>query len=143
MLTAKRKAVLGTILAGVLLLMTVGFLVLKPTGTTDLKRVQIIVVSQDGSEGFYETPTTAAFLQGAMDDTKDLTYQGRETAMGFILEEVNGERAVYDENKAFWGITIGGQFAEYGISQQPIADGDVVRIAYTMAVAEPDLPSAE
>lgn len=95
------------------------------------KAITIAVVNSLGEETVYSVKTDAQYLSGAMDEAEGLTYEGREGPYGLMVESVNGERAVYGENGAYWSFSVNGEYCNYGADQQPIEDGDAFVIAYT------------
>lgn len=97
------------------------------------KAVTIEVVSQDGSSKTYDVQTDAEYFQQVMDEADGLEYAYEEGEYGPMVEEVNGEIASYDENKAYWGFFVNGEYCNYGIADQPVEDGDVFQIVYTLA----------
>ena len=50
-----------------------------------------------------------------------------------MVDTVNGEKAVYEEDGAYWGFTVNGEYCNYGIAEQPVADGDEFEIVYTLS----------
>lgn len=94
------------------------------------KEITIEVIAQDGSSTVYEVKTTAEYLQGAMDEAKGLSYETAEDGMVMV---VNGVRADYVKDGAYWGFYVNDGYCNYGIDAQPIADGDAFRIEYTPA----------
>ena len=93
------------------------------------KEITIEVISKDGSSTVYEVKTDGEYLREAMDEAEGLAY---ELADGMVLT-VNGERADYVQDGAYWGFYVNGGYCNYGIDTQPIADGDAFRIEYTPA----------
>ena len=93
------------------------------------KEITIEVISKDGGSKLYEIKTDAEYLRGAMDELEDLTYELND---GMVMV-VNGERADYVLDGAYWGMYVNGGYCNYGIDTQPIADGDAFRIEYTPA----------
>ena len=55
------------------------------------------------------------------------------SGLGCMVTEVNGETAIYEENGAYWGFFVNGEYCNYGISDQPVNDGDAFSIVYTKA----------
>ena len=55
-----------------------------------------------------------------------------ETTDGMVMV-VNGKRADYVLDGAYWGFYVNGEYCNYGISDQPVNDGDEFRIEYTKA----------
>ena len=95
------------------------------------KAITISVVNSAGEETAYSLKTDAQYLAQAMDEAEGLTYEAAEGPYGLVIESVNGERAVYSESGAYWGFFVNGQYCNYGVSQQPVEDGDAFVIAYT------------
>lgn len=97
------------------------------------KSVTLEVVDSAGTVTKYEVETDAEFLQQVMDEAEGLQYSGTDGEYGMMIDTVNGEVASYDVNKAYWGFYVNGDYCNYGIAEQPIEDGDVFQIAYTLA----------
>ena len=95
------------------------------------KSVIIEVVNSENESVKYELKTDAQYLKEAMEDAKKdgLTYEVKD---GMVLV-VNGERADYNEDGAYWGFYVNGDYCNYGIDEQPVKDGDVFKIEYTKA----------
>ena len=49
------------------------------------------------------------------------------------IKEVDGEKAVYEEDNAYWGFFVGEEYAQLGIDQTPAEDGAVYKLEYTRA----------
>lgn len=95
------------------------------------KAITITVVNSAAQEKEYPLKTDAQFLRQAMDECEGLTYSGTEGPYGLMIDTVNGEAAVYEENGAYWGFSVNGQYCNYGVDEQPVEDGDAFVIAYT------------
>ena len=97
------------------------------------KEIVIKVVSKDNEVTTYEVNTDAKYLKEAMDEAEGLTYSGTEGQYGMMIDTVNGVRADYTLDGAYWSFLINDNYCNYGISEQPIEDGDVCSIVYTPA----------
>lgn len=95
------------------------------------KSITITVVNAAAQEKTFPLRTDASYLLQAMDECEGLAYSGTESAYGLMITEINGERAVYEENGAYWGFFVNGDYCNYGVSEQPVHDGDAFVIAYT------------
>lgn len=51
---------------------------------------------------------------------------------GLYVKKVNGILADYDLNKAYWGLSIGGEYAMTGVDSTEISDGGKYEMTYTM-----------
>lgn len=129
-----KKVILGVVaFIAVIAILGAVYYFTRPETSKGAKEVSITVVSEDGKKTEYEIHTDAEYLQEAMDDAKEegLTYSGTEGDFGLMVDTVNGEKAVFEEDGAYWGFTVNGEYCNYGISEQPVADGDKFEIVYT------------
>jgi hypothetical protein len=97
------------------------------------KDITIEVVMNDGNATVYEVNTDAQYLIEAMQEADGLTFEGEEGVYGMSVSTINGVRADYTLDKAYWGFYVNEEYCNYGISQQPVEDGDAFRIVYTLA----------
>lgn len=97
------------------------------------KTVYIEVVDAAESVDEYTVQTDAEFLRQVMDEADGLTYGGSESEYGMMVDTVNGVRADYTLDGAYWSFYVNGEYCNYGIDTQPVADGDVFSIEYTLA----------
>ena len=99
------------------------------------KSISIEVVNSEEESVVYELQTDAAYLAEAMEEAKEqgLTYEGEEGGYGLVISSVNGESAVYDTDGAYWSFYVNGEYCNYGVSEQPVEDGDAFEIVYTLA----------
>lgn len=100
------------------------------------KSITIEVMNDKQERTTYELNTDAEYLRQAMEEAEGLTFSGAESEYGMMVDTVNGVKADYNENGAYWGFYVNGDYCNYGIDDQPILDGDVFSIEYTVAVVE-------
>ena len=112
--------------------MVIIYFAARPKPVEGSKTVSIEVVSADASTKEYTVHTDAEYLRGAMEETEDLTFSGDESEFGMMVTEVNGEVADYNADGAYWAFYINGNYCDYGIDSQPVADGDAFTIEYTV-----------
>lgn len=93
------------------------------------KDVTINLIGKDGENTEFLLTTTADYLKDVMDEAEGLDY---ETTDGMVMV-VNGVRADYVLDGAYWAFYVNGEYCNYGISDQPVNDGDQFRIEYTKA----------
>lgn len=97
------------------------------------KAITIEVVDENGKETTYEHRTDAEYLNEAMEEIEDLEFEVTDGAYGEYLKSVNGVKAVFEEDNAYWCTYVNGEYGEYSLSTQPIEDGGVYGIVYTPA----------
>ena len=99
------------------------------------KAVTLEVVNSKEESVVYEVQTDAEFLIEIMDEAKEqgFTYEGEEGQYGLMITSVNGESAVFETDGAYWGFFVNDEYCNYGVSEQPVEDGDAFAIVYTMA----------
>lgn len=119
---------------GLLVILGVMYFVWKPETETGTKAVELMVVDSEGKETVYKLTTDGEYLEDVMKDAqeKGFTYSGEEGDYGLMIDTVNGEMASFEENDAYWGVFVNGEYANYGISEQPVTDGDQFEIRYTV-----------
>ncbi len=131
----KFKKILGICLGtlGILLLiggMVAAWIVFGAKPQTGEKEITIEVINSADESVVYELNTDAQYLRQAMDEADGLTYAGEEGPYGLMITTVNDERAVYEENGAYWSFYVNGEYCNYGIDEQPVLDGDAFVIEY-------------
>lgn len=119
------------ILAALVVVFVAAFFIFRAKPVEGEKNITIEVIDDKAASTVYEVNTDAEFLQGAMEDAEGLTFSGQDSEYGLMVEVVNGISAVYDKDNAFWGFSVNGEFCQYGVSQQPVTDGDEFEITYT------------
>lgn len=95
------------------------------------KAVTLEVISSAAEKTTYAVRTDAEFLQQAMEEAEGLAFSAYEGPYGMVITSVNGETADFNVDSAYWSVLVNGEYGNYGISQQPVHDGDVFTIAYT------------
>ena len=94
------------------------------------KEITIEVINSADESTVYELNTDAEYLRQAMDEAEGLTYDGTEGEYGLMISTVNGEVADYNVDGSYWSFYVNGEYCNYGIDTQPVADGDAFVIEY-------------
>lgn len=100
-------------------------------GDNTTKTINVKVIDDKGKTTEYSITTTAGFLRGALEQEK--LVEGEEGDYGLNVKKVNGLRADYDLDGAYWSFTKGGSYLMQGVDTTPISDGDVFEITYVKA----------
>lgn len=134
---SKSRVIIGIIaLVVVIAALAAVYFVFRAKPVEGSKAITIEVVNKAKEAKSYELRTDAEFLRQAMEETKDLTFSGTESEFGMMVETVNGETADFNTDGAYWAFYVNGEYCNYGIDSQPIADGDKFTIEYTVYTAE-------
>lgn len=129
---ANAKKILAAILIVVVVaVMGVIYLVFREKPVEGNKSITIEVVNSASETVSYKHNTDAEFLRQAMDEISGLTFSGDDSEYGMTLIEVNGEKALWEDG-AYWNVLVNGEYGMYGIDTQPINDGDVFQLVYTL-----------
>ena len=97
------------------------------------KALTIEVINDEGASTMYETKTDAEYLRQAMEETDGLTFSGTDSEYGLMVDTVNGLRADYVLDNAYWSFYVNEEYCNYGVDAQPVNDGDAFQIIYTPA----------
>lgn len=104
----------------------------RPQTNEGSKELTIEVVDKDGKSTVYEVKTDAEFLRQAMEEADGLEFSGSEGDYGMMVDTVNGVTADYSVDGGYWGFFVNGEYCNFGIDSQPVADGDAFQIIYTI-----------
>ncbi len=105
--------------------------IFAPQASEGAKTITIEVIDNTQACSEYTTHTDAEYLLDAMKDTPKFTFSGYEGPYGLTLTAINGITADWEKDNAYWAVYVNGELANYGVSSQPIANGDVFRFEYT------------
>ncbi|MBQ2751444.1 MAG: DUF4430 domain-containing protein, partial [Oscillospiraceae bacterium] len=102
----------------------------KPSVTAGEKAFTVKVVHADRSEKTFSYRCSDEYLGDTL--LREGLIKGEKGAYGIYITEVNGERAVYEKDKAYWALFINGEYAVSGIDATPIENGAQYTLAYTV-----------
>ena len=126
----RRKLIVLVIgLVALLTAFLVAYIVCRPEAAQGAKTLMVTVEHLNGADASYTLHTDAEYLRGALEEA-DL-IDGTESAYGLYVLTVDGETA-NEANQEWWGYTINGEEAFYGVDSQPVYDND--RIVFTLNV---------
>lgn len=129
----RTKIIIAAAAAVVLIAAMIGaYIGFVPKTQEGAKTITIEVVDKKGETTSYEVHTDGEYLIDAMNDAKKLgfSYEGETGEYGFTLYTINGLTADFNADNAYWGFYINDEYANFGVSEQPIADGDKVTFRY-------------
>ena len=104
----------------------------KPEGPGTEVTFLVEVVDDKGESTEFTVTTTARTLSAAL--LENGLVEGEEGAYGLYISHVNGIKAVYEEDGAYWGfLDRDGNFMSTGVDMTELHDGDVYELRYTKA----------
>lgn len=133
---SNKKTIIGVVaFVAVIAVLAAVFFIFREKPVAGSKAITIEVVNKEQETTTYKVQTDAEYLRQAMEEAEaqGLTFSGTEGDFGLMVDTVNGVRADYVQDGAYWGFFVNDDYCEYSIDQQPILDGDVFKIAYTLA----------
>ena len=126
----KRPLILLALLAALILIGSGIYISTRPGTVDGTKTITVEVIHRDASSKTFTYETQAEYLGEVL--RAEGLVQGEEGAYGFFITEVDGEQAVFESDGAYWAIYQGDAYADTGIDQTPIADGDAFSLVYTI-----------
>ena len=122
---ANAKKIIGVVVV-VLLAAVLGvmYFLFREKPMEGSKNITIEVVNSAAESKIYELTTDAEFLRQAMEEAEGLTFEGDETEYGLNISTVNGERADFTLDGAYWGFYVNGEYAMTGVDATPITEGE-------------------
>lgn len=132
-----KKALLGVIaLIVVVAVMGILYSVYREKPVEGSKSITIEVVNKAQESKIYEVNTDAEYLLQAMEEAEGLEFDGYESEFGFTTTAVNGEVADFNVDASYWSFYVNDEYCNYGVSAQPVEDGDAFKIVYEVYVAQ-------
>jgi len=127
-----KKLIIGVVALAVLVLVFAGiFLLFRPKTAQGAKSITIEVVDNNAASTVYDVHTDAEYLRQAMEEADGLEFSGSTSEYGLMVETVNGVTADWNVDQSYWAFYVNGEYCEYGIDSQPVADGDAFQIIYS------------
>ena len=99
--------------------------------TQPLKTITVTVVRKDGTSKDYVYQTREEFVGPVLE--ADGLIEGNAGPYGMEITKVEGVQAIYTEDKAYWAVYEGEEYALQGIDTTPAVDGGVYKLVYTLA----------
>ena len=106
------------------------YFVTRPATAAGDKTFTLEVVHGDGTTKQIECSTDLEYVGEALQ--ADGVIEGEEGAYGLYIQVVDGEKAVFEEDGAYWAFYLGEEYAMQGIDLTPIEDGVVYKLVYTV-----------
>ena len=94
------------------------------------KTITVTVKDHEGKAVVFTIKTDANTVGDALLENELIA--GDQGAYGMYVKVVNGLRADYDKDKAYWGFNINGEMAMTGVDQTELTDGGVYELVYTI-----------
>lgn len=98
------------------------YILLGPRANAGSKKITITIEHSDGASVNVKMKTNAEYLRQALDERN--LVSGRDGEFGLWIDSIDGETADASKDQ-WWGYTVNGEFAVYGVDDQVITDGDV------------------
>lgn len=102
-----------------------------PAAGGEMKSFTVTVVHKDGSSKDFTYESDEEFVGPVLQEAG--LIKGNAGPYGLEITHVDGEKAVYAEDKAYWAVYEGETYALQGIDTTPIRDGGVYKLVYTGA----------
>lgn len=130
-----KRNVAIVIIAAVLVVMGVVYGLFANKTSAGSKSVTVAVVDDQGAKTEYSCKTDAEYLLDVLEEleTDGLTVSGEDSSYGLMVDTVNGLRADYEADGAYWYFYVNGEACMNGVSTEPVHDGDAFEIVYTKA----------
>ena len=118
----------------VLALLLVIYNLTRPVPMVGVKNITVDVVYENGVTDHYQLTTEEQFLLEALKTIPNFTIEGTTSKeFGLMVTKINGKRADYQKDGAYWALLLDGEPCSYGVSQQAIKDGERYTFQYTSA----------
>ena len=103
----------------------------RPQAAEGAKSFTVTVVHSDGEEKVFNYTSAEEYLGPAL--VAEKLVSGEQGEFGLYIHYVDEERAIYEEDAAYWSLYVGDEPAAVGVDQTPLTDGGSYRLEYTPA----------
>lgn len=125
-----KKLIFGAIALVLVVAALLGiYFLTRPEAQDGAKTITVTVVHKDKTEVVKTYHTDELYLDKAL--LAEGLIGGNEDQYGFVVITVDGERAQWDTDNAYWCLQVNGQAATTGISAIPVEDGQNYQLVYT------------
>lgn len=125
----KLVAVGVVVLAALLVVFGIVWYTSRPAASEGAKTITVEVVHKDESKKTFTCKTDEEYLAKVLVSEKIIEDDPSETGMFFV---VDGEKAVYEDDQSYWAVYQNGEYAQLGVNELPISDGDAFSLVYTV-----------
>lgn len=127
----KRTVAIGAaILAALLAVFGIVWFSTRPETSAGSKTITVEVVHKDESRKTFTCKTDAEYLAEVL--VSEGIVVDNQQQYGLYIEEVDGEKAVFEDDGGYWAVLQGGEPTTAGASETPIHDGDSFSLVYTI-----------
>ena len=105
------------------------YFLFRPQADSGAKTITVTVIHGDGTEKDFVCHTERSYLGQVLTDEK--LVEGTDTEYGLMIHTVDGEKASWEEDNAYWALYVGDEYALIGADSTPVADGDRFKLVYT------------
>ena len=102
----------------------------RPETVEGSKAITVTVVHGDGSEKEFDYRTDEEYLGPVL--LAEGLVQGESGEYGLMISAVDGETASWEENKSYWALYIGEDYATTGADGIVVTDGGEYGLVYTI-----------
>lgn len=103
----------------------------RPETSVGSKNITVEVIHKDESKKTFSSKTDEEYLDKVL--VGEGIVEDNQADFGLYILVVDGERADYNEDGAYWAVLQNGEATVTGASETPIHDGDVISLVYTRA----------
>lgn len=126
----KKTWILTIAVVLVVALLAAAYFLTRPDTDEGMKSFTLTVVHKDGTSKEFPLKSDELYLGDCLE--KEGIISGEEGQYGLYIHVVDGEKAVFEEDGAYWGFYEGEEYAMLGIDQTPITEGGVYKLVYTV-----------
>lgn len=127
----KNKKLIAVLALVVVVALMVGVYVMtRPEAVAGGKSITVTVVHGDGTSKDFTYNTDAEYLGQVIVD--EGLVEGNDGPYGLEIHTVDGEKASWEENKSYWALYIGEEYATTGADGVVVTDGGVYKLEYTL-----------
>ncbi|MBE7002248.1 MAG: DUF4430 domain-containing protein [Ruminococcaceae bacterium] len=109
------------------------YFVTRPETTEGMKSFTVEILHKDGTTKTLELKSDSEYLGECLQEKGII--KGEMGQYGLYIQEVDGEKAVFETDGAYWAFYVGEEYASLGIDLTPIEEGKTYKLVYMTDMA--------
>ena len=128
----KKKLIIAIVAFVAVLAIALGaYFATRPATQSGGKAFTVTVIHKDGTEKEFSYTSNEEYLGPVL--LSEGLVEGKMEQYGLYIEAVDGERAVWELDNAYWSVYVGEEPAITGADQIPLTDGGEYKLVYIVA----------
>ena len=122
----KKTMIIVLALAVLVAALVAVYFITRPDTNTDMKSFTVVITHKSGESKTLALQSEAEYLGTVLEEQGLIEYENGP--YGKFILKADGEKAVFEEDGAYWGFFVDEEYAMLGVDQTPIEAGKTYKL---------------